>query len=98
MLPLMLAKITISCGEISACPAGSKNLGQALTNITALVMGLVGGLAVIFIIVSGLQMILSNGDAKRYQNAKLSLFYSVLGLSVAIGAYAIVSFIVTRIQ
>jgi len=47
-------------------------------------------LAVIFVIVGGLQITLSAGDAKRYQQGRDSLQYAIAGVILAIMAYAIV--------
>jgi type IV secretory pathway VirB2 component (pilin) len=89
----LLAKISITCEEIGNCSAKTPDLGTATTNIVQLLIGFIGMLAVIFIIVSGLQMVLSVGNPKRYQQAKLSLMYCIVGLFVAIVAFAFVDFI-----
>jgi uncharacterized protein HemY len=87
------AKITITCHEIGNCSTRTKTLSDGFTNITHVLIFLIGALAIIFIIVSGLQIVLSNGDSKRYQQGRDGLQYSIVGLIVAVLAYAAVSFI-----
>jgi len=58
-----------------------------------LLMSIIGGLAMIFIIVGGIQMALSAGNSKRVAQARETILYSCVGLAVAIGALAITEFI-----
>ncbi len=53
-----------------------------------------GAVTVIVIIFSGIFYTTSSGDAKMVEKAKNTLFYAVVGLIVAIMAYAIVNFVV----
>lgn len=97
MLSKLIADISINCKDIGACPNKTENLGQAFANVTAAIMGVIGGLAVIFLIVSGIQMVASHGNAQKYERARLSLMYSVVGIIVAIAAYTVVAFIAGRL-
>ncbi|HUD11345.1 MAG TPA: pilin [Candidatus Saccharimonadia bacterium] len=74
-------------------PTSTGTVGNGLTRAVDLLMSIVGGLAMIFIVVGGIQMALSAGNSKRVEQAKETILYSAVGLAVAIGAYAIVSFI-----
>ncbi len=74
-------------------PCSTANLGQAVANGVALMMELMGGLALIFIIVGGLQYVLSGGDPKKTSTARETILYACVGLGVAIAGYAIVTFI-----
>ena len=58
----------------------------------------VGILAVVMIIVSGVQMSASAGDAGAVAKAKRTMTYSIVGLLVVILGYAIVSFVIGRVQ
>lgn len=48
-------------------------------------------LAILFIFVSGIQMITSGGDSEKLQAAKLRMFYAIGGLVVVILAFVIIS-------
>lgn len=85
--------VKLTCAEIGNCNTKTPTIDVAFTNAAHLIIGLVGLLAVVVIIVSGLQMVLSGGNAKQVQGAKQTLLYAVIGVVVAILAYAIVSFV-----
>lgn len=62
--------------------------------IINIVLFVLGAVAVIMIIVSGFRYVLSGGDSSAVTAAKNTLFYAVIGLIVAILAYAIVNFVI----
>ena len=57
----------------------------------------VGILAVIMLIWGGIRYVLSGGDSGAVSSAKKTILYAVVGLIVAILAYAIVNFVITTI-
>lgn len=73
---------------------GSGGVVQSAVNILLWVVGI---LAVVMIIWSGLRYIWSNGDSSKIASAKNTLIYSIVGLVVAILAYAIVNFVYNRL-
>lgn len=79
-------------------PTSTKDVPQIFTNITQLIMGLIGGIAIIAIIYGGITFAYSRGDAKRVTQARETILYAVVGLIVAISGYAIVTFITTFIH
>lgn len=91
----LLAQITVTCEEIKSCPAKTPDVGSIFTNVIHGIIGVIGGLAVIFLIVAGLQMVMSNGDPKRFAQGRASLQYAVIGIILSILAYFIVSAIAT---
>lgn len=66
-----------------------------VTNILLLVIGIV---AVIMLIVGGLMYIFSGGDPNNTKRAKDTILYTIVGIVVALLAYAIVTFVVGRFQ
>ena len=73
---------------------GDGGVVQSAVNILLWVIGI---LAVIMIIWSGFRYIWSNGDSSKITNAKNTLIYSIVGLVIAIMAYAIVNFVYDRL-
>ena len=73
------------------------NTQQALIDkvatITNVLLYVTGAIAVIVIIIGGLRYVTSTGDATRIKQAKDTILYGVVGLIVAILAYAIVRFV-----
>ena len=52
-------------------------------------------LAVLFIIYSGIQWIMSQGDPKAIEGARRRLTFSLVGLIIALGAFTIINIFVT---
>lgn len=68
-------------------------IGQSIINTALYIVGI---LAVAMIIFAGLRYIMSGGNAKRVEQSKQILIYSVTGLIVALLAYAIVNFVLGK--
>ncbi len=66
-----------------------------VTNILALVAG---SAAVIAIVIGGILYITSAGDEKRVSAAKNTLLYAVIGIIVAMLAFAIANFVISGLQ
>lgn len=71
---------------------------NSFTNIIGIIVNtllfLVAAVSVVMIIIAGVYYTTSNGDASLVKKAKDTLLYSVIGLIVAIMAYAIVNYII----
>ena len=63
--------------------------------ITNVLLYLIGAISVIMLIVGGLRYVVSGGDSTAVQNAKNTILYAIVGIVVAILAYAVVSFVIT---
>ncbi len=73
---------------------GDNGLVKTVVNV---LLWAVGILSVIMIIFSGFRYITSAGDASKTKSAQSALTYSVVGLIVAIMAYAIVNMVINRL-
>jgi hypothetical protein len=80
------------CGNV----CGNPELSNIFGFIANALIFLVGAISVIMIIIGGLRYVTSNGDAKATASAKDTILYAVIGIIVAIAAYAIVNFVVTH--
>ena len=69
---------------------GAEDLVKNIINILLTVASVV---AVIMIIVGGIRYATSNGDSNQVTAAKNTIMYAVIGLVIAIFAYAIVNFV-----
>lgn len=74
--------------------AGGKSLTEQIEIVTNILLFLIGVIAVIAIIIGGIRYTTSNGDASQTKAAKDTILYAVVGLVVAIMAYAIVRWVV----
>ena len=73
---------------------GDKGLIKTVVNV---LLWAVGVLSVIMIIFSGFRYITSSGDASKTKSSQSTLIYSVVGLIVAIMAWAIVNMVINRL-
>lgn len=76
---------------------GGNSGGSLESNIKTIVnmmLFILGAVAVVMIVIGGIKYTTSNGDASSIKGAKDTILYSVVGLVVAILAYAIVNFVV----
>ncbi len=73
------------------------DLMGTVTTIINVALGIIGLVAVVMIIVGGLNYTTSAGDAAKVKKAKDTIMYGVIGLVVALLAFAIVNFVLTNI-
>ena len=70
------------------------NLGNVLEVVTNVLLFIIGAISVIMIIIGGIKYTISNGDSAQITSAKNTILYAVIGLIVALLAYAIVNFVI----
>jgi len=89
---------TISDGATSARGAQQPlNLfgnSGVFSEISSVLLFIVGAIAVIMIVIGGLRYVISGGDASQVQAAKNTILYSLVGIIIAILAYAAVNFVI----
>lgn len=74
--------------------AGGNALSRGLRTVINVLLFIIGAIAVIMVVIGGLRYTLSAGDASAVSAAKNTILYAIVGLVVAILAYAIVNFVV----
>ena len=67
------------------------------TQLTSIALAIVGALSVIMLIWGGVRYIISGGDSKKITDAKNTILYAIIGLIIAVLAYAIVRFVLNTI-
>jgi hypothetical protein len=96
--------VNAGIGEGAACaaPIGAKNnlfsQGGIFQTISTVLIFIVGAVSVIMLIVGGLRYVLSSGEASAVKGAKDTILYSIIGIVVAILAYAAVAFVIQRLS
>lgn len=78
--------------------SAKQDLPDIITTIINVMLFIAGALAVIMIIYGGIRYITAHGDEKQVKVAKDTIVYSVVGLIIAIIAYALVTFIFDRFK
>ncbi len=100
---------TVSAAACTGSPAqcaqqGVNNVGgdqnqpkleDGIKWIVNVLLFVLGAVAVIMIIIGGIRYTTSNGEAAQLTSAKNTILYAVVGLVVAILAYAIVNFVLS---
>lgn len=74
----------------------TSSLDTAITTVINAILGVVGLLAVVMIIIGGINFITSQGDTGKVTKARNTILYGVIGMVIAILAYAIVNFVITK--
>jgi hypothetical protein len=85
------------CQEVSSSQdplTGPDGIVLTVANIIALVSG---AIAVIILIIAGLQMITSQGDSGKVKSARDAIIFTSIGLIVIVLARSIVVFIINRV-
>lgn len=100
-LALDCTTLNIQNGADCAAPTGAKDTlfgADSIFNTVAnTLIFLVGAIAVLFLIIGGLRYVVSNGEAKNVEAAKNTILYAIIGIVVAILAYAAVKFVITSL-
>jgi hypothetical protein len=71
---------------------GDDGIFKTITNV---LLFIIGAISVIMLIIGGIRYTVSNGDSAAVTSAKNTILYAVIGIVVAILAYALVNFVIT---
>ncbi len=72
-------------------------LPKVIINILNAIIGVSGLIAVIFIVIGGVQYMISSGDPGKIKKAKDTILYAIIGLIICVLAFAIVNFAIKNI-
>lgn len=76
---------------------GPTNLVSVFKNVTNVALYVIGALSVIMLIYGGIRYVTSAGESARVVEAKNTIMYSIIGVIVALLAYAIVNFVILNV-
>ena len=96
----MILKLVQTIGsqiDISPLPHVAGDPSQ-VPHILQVVFGVVGALALLFIVIAGFRYIISAGDPQDTAKAKNGIIYALVGLALAITAEAIVTWVVGSVK
>ncbi len=90
--------LTAAGGSAADSSTGSDGtFRKTIQNIINILLFIIGIIAVIVIVIAGIQYVTSGGNADQASKAKNAIIYAVVGIIVAVMAYAIVGFVVGNI-
>jgi hypothetical protein len=64
------------------------------TTVTNVMLFIVGAISVIMVVIGGLRYVVSGGNSGNITTAKNTILYAIVGLIIAIMAYAIINFVI----
>lgn len=79
--------------DSEVCKSQNDDANALIGTIVNTLLFVIGALAVVMIIASGIMYTTSTGDSGRVTRAKNTLTYSIVGLLIAFLAYAIVNWV-----
>ncbi len=68
---------------------------SAAKNIINMALVVLGGVALIMVVVGGIRISAAHGDPSQVKAGRETVLYSLVGLIVAMSAYAIINFVVS---
>lgn len=74
-----------------------KDLMTTATDIINVIVGVIGVIAVAVIVIGGILYVTSAGDAAKAKKAMHAIMYAIVGLVIAILAFAIVNFVLKSV-
>lgn len=80
-----------------AADTGANDLNAVIRNVINVLLFVVGVAAVIMLIVGGIRYVVSAGDQQAVAGAKNTILYAIVGIVVAVLAYAAVNFVFTTL-
>lgn len=74
---------------------GDTGIFKTITNV---LLFIIGAISVIMLIIGGIRYVVSGGDSGAVTAAKNTILYAVIGIIVALLAYALVNFVITSFK
>lgn len=71
---------------------GESGIFKTITNV---LLFIIGAISVIMLIIGGIRYVVSGGDSGAVTSAKNTILYAIVGIVVAILAYALVNFVIS---
>ena len=89
-----LADIVIDPNQVNLPNKNRAIDSGVVSNVLHIVFGVAGAIALIVIILAGLQYVLSQGNPQSAAKAKDTILYALVGLVICLIGYGVVSFVV----
>lgn len=91
------ASAGVATSDSSICSERHLTLNNIVQTIINTIVYVIGIIAVIMIILGGISYATSQGDAAKVKKGKDTILYGIVGLVIAILAYAIINFVLEMI-
>lgn len=85
------------CKDHDGVTGQTSNLMGTLNTVINVVLGVIGFIAVVMIILGGISFTTSQGDTAKTTKARNTILYGVVGLVIALLAFAVVNFVLNSV-
>lgn len=103
VVPVSYAECSSAQDCVRSGVDGVGSTGSSATSVSGIIqtvvnvmLFLLGAVCVVMIVIGGIRYATSQGDQSGVSSAKNTILYAVVGLVVAVAAYAIVNFVVEQ--
>ena len=83
-----------NCAQGDETPSDLFGDGGIFQTVTNILLFIIGAIAVIMLVIGGIRYTTSNGDSNQVTAAKNTIMYAIIGIIVAILAFAVVNFVI----
>jgi hypothetical protein len=87
------AQVQTGIGATATAANGAGDINAVISNAINVLLFIVGAAAVVMLIIGGIRYILSSGDQAAVAGAKNTILYAIVGIIVAVLAYAAVDYV-----
>ncbi len=87
----------VDSSKSSEQPVSLFGEGGVFEIVSKVLLFIIGAISVIMLIIGGIRYTVSQGDSSQVTSAKNTILYSIVGLVVAILAYAAVDFVIKNL-
>jgi hypothetical protein len=88
--------VCASNGQPDACGLPQTASASGIQSILQIALGVLAALSVLFIVIGGLRMVLSQGSPEDTSKGRSTMIYALVGLVLALIAEAFVSFVLDQ--
>ena len=85
------------CSHGTGTPSNLFGDGSVFQRITDVALGLIAAISVLMLIYGGIRYTTSGGNSNNVTAAKDTIMYAIIGIIIAVLAYAIVHFVLTSL-
>ncbi|KKW32635.1 MAG: hypothetical protein UY76_C0021G0006 [Candidatus Uhrbacteria bacterium GW2011_GWA2_52_8d] len=94
---LLLTPTSVIAAELTN-PLGTTDIRTVIGRLIQAILGITGAVALLMFIYGGFLWLISAGESKKVEKGKDVMKWAILGIAVIVGAYTIVSTIVTALE
>ena len=85
------------CAKSADQPASLFDEGGVFQDITNILLFIIGAVSVIMLIIGGIRYTISQGDSAAVTSAKNTILYAIIGIVVALLAFAVVNYVLVSL-